>query len=152
VDTNRNKQPDGGGRQCRFTSLHSLNSEGENENPYPESALTQTLTGKLRNKHNQLDTHFTFTYTLLRFKVSTCFGHYLSIIRRHYTNATLVTIVCSCRCGLVSGFGKTDVAVFPQPEILNIQTFSRNTARFFPLEMCLSECLFSAHVSHLHVN
>jgi hypothetical protein len=25
----------------------------------------------------------------------------------HYTNAELVTIVCSCRCGLVSGCGKT---------------------------------------------
>jgi hypothetical protein len=37
----------------------------------------------LRNKHNQLDTHFTFTYTLLRIEVSTCFGHYLSIFRRH---------------------------------------------------------------------
>jgi hypothetical protein len=24
-----------------------------------------------------------------------------------YTNAALVTIVCSCGCGLVSGFGKT---------------------------------------------
>jgi hypothetical protein len=48
---------------------------------------------KLRNKHNQLDTHFTLTITLLRFKVSTCFGHYLPIIRRHYTNAALVTVV-----------------------------------------------------------
>jgi hypothetical protein len=62
---------------------------------------------KSRNKHNQPDTHFTFTYTLLRFKVSTCFGYYLPIFRRHYTNADLVTIVCSCRCGLVSGCGKT---------------------------------------------
>jgi hypothetical protein len=41
----------------------------------------------------------------LRFKVSTCFGHYLPIFRRHYMNAGLVTIVCSCRCGLVSGCG-----------------------------------------------
>jgi hypothetical protein len=47
----------------------------------------------LRNKHNQLDTHFTFTNTLLKFKVSTCFWHYLSIFRRHYTNADLVTVV-----------------------------------------------------------
>jgi hypothetical protein len=61
----------------------------------------------LRNKHNQLDTHFTFTFTLLRFKVSTCFGHYLPIFRRHYTYAGLVTIVCSCRCGLVLGCGNT---------------------------------------------
>jgi hypothetical protein len=30
---------------------------------------------QLRNKHNQLDAHFTFTFTLFRFKVSTCFGH-----------------------------------------------------------------------------
>jgi hypothetical protein len=41
------------------------------------------------------------------FSVSTCFGHYLPILRRQYTNAELVTIVCSCRCGLVSGYGKT---------------------------------------------
>jgi hypothetical protein len=56
----------------------------------------------LRNKHNQLDTLFTFTCTLLRFKVSTCFGQFLPIFRRHYTNAGLVIIVCGCRCGLVS--------------------------------------------------
>jgi hypothetical protein len=47
----------------------------------------------LRNKHNQLDTHFTFTFTLLRFKVSTCFWHCLPIIRRHYMKEALVTIV-----------------------------------------------------------
>jgi hypothetical protein len=41
------------------------------------------------------------------FNVSTCFGHYLPILRRHYTDAELVVIVCSCRCGLVSGCGKT---------------------------------------------
>jgi hypothetical protein len=40
----------------------------------------------------KLDTHFTFTYTLLRFSVSTCFGHYLPIIRRQYTDTDLVTI------------------------------------------------------------
>jgi hypothetical protein len=40
----------------------------------------------------------------------------LPILRRHYTNAGLVTVVCGCRCGLVSGCGKT--AVFPHPEIL----------------------------------
>jgi hypothetical protein len=56
----------------------------------------------LRSKHNQLDTHFTFTYTLIRFKVSTCFRHYLPIFRRHYMNAYLVTVVCGCSCGLVS--------------------------------------------------
>jgi hypothetical protein len=50
--------------------------------------------------------HFTFAITFLRFKVSTCFRHYLPIISRHYTNAALVTIVCSYRCGVVSGFGK----------------------------------------------
>jgi hypothetical protein len=49
----------------------------------------------LHNKYNQLDTHFTYTITLFRFKVSICFGHYLSVIRRHYRNAALVTIVCS---------------------------------------------------------
>jgi hypothetical protein len=62
---------------------------------------------QLVNKHNQLDTHITFTYTLIRFKVSTCFRHYLPIFRRHYTNADLLTIVLGCRCGLVSGCGKT---------------------------------------------
>jgi hypothetical protein len=57
--------------------------------------------------------HFTFTVTLLRFKVSTCFGHYLPIIRRHYMNAALVTVVCSCRCGLVSDSGRL---FCPNPE------------------------------------
>jgi hypothetical protein len=33
-----------------------------------------------------------FHYTLLMFNVSTCFGHYLPIFRRYYTNAELVTI------------------------------------------------------------
>jgi hypothetical protein len=56
----------------------------------------------LHNKRKQLDTHFTFTYTLFRFKVSTFLGPYLSILRRHYTNAGLVIIVCCCRCGLAS--------------------------------------------------
>jgi hypothetical protein len=32
-----------------------------------------------------IGTLFTSTYILLRFKVSTCFGHYLPIFRRHYT-------------------------------------------------------------------
>jgi hypothetical protein len=50
-----------------------------------------------------------FHYTLLRFKFSTCFGHYLPIFRRHYMNAGLVTIVCSCKCGLISGCGKWSV-------------------------------------------
>jgi hypothetical protein len=63
--------------------------------------LTCIIVTWLRVKHNQLDTHFTFTYTLLRFKVLTFFGHYLPIIKRQYTNAALVTIVCSCRCGLI---------------------------------------------------
>jgi hypothetical protein len=40
------------------------------------------------------------------FSVSTCFGHWLPILRRYYTNTGLVTIVCSCRCVLVSGYGK----------------------------------------------
>jgi hypothetical protein len=52
---------------------------------------------KLRHIYNQRDAHFTFTYTLLRFTLSTCF---LPIFRRHYTKADLVTIVRSCRCGL----------------------------------------------------
>jgi hypothetical protein len=61
----------------------------------PRSVLVKmrNVSDKLRNQHNQLDTDFTFTYALLRFKVSTCFGHYLPIFRRHYTNANLVTIV-----------------------------------------------------------
>jgi hypothetical protein len=67
---------------------------------------------QLRNKQNQLDTIFIFTYTLSRFKVSTCFGHYLPIFRRHYKNAGLVIIVC--RCGLALGCGRT--AVFPTPK------------------------------------
>jgi hypothetical protein len=45
----------------------------------------------------------TSLFTLLRFTVSACFGHYLPILRRHYTNA-----------GLVTGCGKT--TVFPHPE------------------------------------
>jgi hypothetical protein len=49
----------------------------------------------------------TSLFTLLSFTVSTCFGHCLPILRRHYTNAGLVTVVCGCRCGLVSGCGKT---------------------------------------------
>jgi hypothetical protein len=53
---------------------------------------------KLCNKPNQPDTHFTFTSTLLVYNVWTCFGHYLPIIRRHYTNVDLVIVVCSCRC------------------------------------------------------
>jgi hypothetical protein len=48
-------------------------------------------------------------FTLLRFTVSTCFGHYLPILRRLYTKAGFVTVVCGCRCGLVSGCGKTTV-------------------------------------------
>jgi hypothetical protein len=48
----------------------------------------------LRNKRNQLDTHFILTYTSLRFKFSTCFRHYLPIFRRQYSNADLVAIVC----------------------------------------------------------
>jgi hypothetical protein len=47
-----------------------------------------------RNKHNQRDIHFTLTYTLLRFKDSTYFGHYLLIFRRHYTNTDLVAVLC----------------------------------------------------------
>jgi hypothetical protein len=48
-----------------------------------------------------------FHYTLLLFSISTCFGHYFPILSRHYTDAELVAIGCSCRCGLVSGYGKT---------------------------------------------
>jgi hypothetical protein len=53
----------------------------------------------LRNKHNQLDT-LHFHYHFIEVQVSTCFGHYLPIMR-HYTYASLVTTVCSCRCGCV---------------------------------------------------
>jgi hypothetical protein len=53
----------------------------------------------------------TSLFTLLRFTVSTCFVHYLPILRRHYTNAGLVTVVWGCRCGLVSGCGKTTGSV-----------------------------------------
>jgi hypothetical protein len=48
------------------------------------------------------------------FNVSICFGHYLPILRRHHTNVQLVTVVCSCRCVLVPGYGKAEV--FPYPE------------------------------------
>jgi hypothetical protein len=51
----------------------------------------------------------TSLFTLLWLTVSTCFGHYLPILRRHYTNAGLVTVVCSCRCGLVSGCGNINL-------------------------------------------
>jgi hypothetical protein len=44
------------------------------------------------NKHNQLDTHFTFNNILLSFSVSTCFGYYLPIFRRQYTNANLLAL------------------------------------------------------------
>jgi hypothetical protein len=42
----------------------------------------------------------TSTLTLLIFKVSTCFGHYLPILSRHYMNAELVTTVCSIKLSL----------------------------------------------------
>jgi hypothetical protein len=51
--------------------------------------------------------HFTITFTLLKFKASTCFGHHLSILRRHYTNTVLVGVACCCRCSLFTGYGKT---------------------------------------------
>jgi hypothetical protein len=38
-----------------------------------------------------------------RFKVSTCFRHHFPIFGMHYTNAVLVSVVCSYRCGLFSG-------------------------------------------------
>jgi hypothetical protein len=40
---------------------------------------------------------------LFGFKASTCFVHHLSVFRRHYTNAVLVSVVCGCRCGLFEG-------------------------------------------------
>jgi hypothetical protein len=59
------------------------------------------------NTTNLIHTRFTFTYTSLMFKVSTCFAHYLPIFRRHYTNDGLVSTVCGCRCGLISWTGCT---------------------------------------------
>lgn len=47
MDTDRNERPCGCGRQCRFVSLHSLHSGRENDNPCPESVLTETRTGKV---------------------------------------------------------------------------------------------------------
>jgi hypothetical protein len=41
------------------------------------------------------------------------FRDYLPILRRHYTNAGLVTVVCGCRCGLVSGCGKSSHILRP---------------------------------------
>jgi hypothetical protein len=54
----------------------------------------RVIVTSLHNKHNQLETHFTFTYALLRFKVSTCFGRYLSIFRRQFWWLLLVEIIC----------------------------------------------------------
>jgi hypothetical protein len=61
----------------------------------------------INNNNNNIRNHLIHTshFTLLRFTDSTCFGHYLPLLRRHYTNAGLVTVVCGCRCGLVSGCG-----------------------------------------------
>jgi hypothetical protein len=55
------------------------------------------------------------------FNVSTCFGHYLPILRRHYTDTELVAIVCGCSCGLVPGHGKRPPHIYhctQQPPIL----------------------------------
>jgi hypothetical protein len=62
------------------------------------------------------------------FSVSTCFGHYLPILRRHCTNAELVTIVCSCRCGLVWGYGKSSHILRP--------THARNMPRHWTSIKC----------------
>jgi hypothetical protein len=51
--------------------------------------------------HPSLPLHFIDVQCL---NISICFGHYLPFLRRHYTDAELVAIVCSCRCGLVSGY------------------------------------------------
>jgi hypothetical protein len=49
--------------------------------------------------------HFTITFTVLKLKASTCFGHHLSIastcfghhvpiLRRHYSNTVLMGVTC----------------------------------------------------------
>jgi hypothetical protein len=44
--------------------------------------------------------HFTITFTLLKLKASTFFGHHLPILRRHCTNTVLVGVACCCRSRL----------------------------------------------------
>jgi hypothetical protein len=48
--------------------------------------------------HTSLSLHFIDAQCL------DSFGRYLHIIRRHYTDVELVAIVCSCKCGLVTGY------------------------------------------------
>jgi hypothetical protein len=38
--------------------------------------------------------HFTFTFTLLKLKPSTCFGQQLPLLRRHYATTVLVGVAC----------------------------------------------------------
>jgi hypothetical protein len=47
--------------------------------------------------------HFTFTFIILKLKASTCFGHHLPILRKHYTNTVLVGVACCYRCRLFTG-------------------------------------------------
>jgi hypothetical protein len=82
-----------------FVSLH-LNKLIYRYTVYRE---TQYFCNHVINTTNLIHTRFTFNYTLLRFEALTCFGHYLPIFRRHYTNAGLVTVVCGSRWGFVSG-------------------------------------------------
>jgi hypothetical protein len=90
----------------------------------------------------------TSLFALLRFTVSTCLGHYLPILRRHYTNAGLVTVVCGCRCGLVSGCGKT--TVFPHPEKWKVKCVSSWYCLLWNYYMkCLKRC---SHMKWMKLN
>jgi hypothetical protein len=50
----------------------------------------------LHNKHNKLDTHFTFTCTFIRVLSLDMFRASLAHLQEAYTNAVL----CGCRSGL----------------------------------------------------
>jgi hypothetical protein len=66
--------------------------------------LIQTNAGKNKklwsSSTNLIHFTITFTFTLLKLKASTYFGHHLPILRRHYINTVLVlvVVVCCYRC------------------------------------------------------
>jgi hypothetical protein len=73
--------------------------------------------------HTSLSLHFIDVQCLDIF-----FGHYLPILRKHYTDAELVTIGCSCRCGLVLWFFVvlqfyTNVAISALQQLLPRESF-----------------------------
>jgi hypothetical protein len=64
-------------RCSNWMDIHSVKVLGDSPNVCFNPINTQEY--ELYNKHQKLDTLFSFIYTLLRFKVSTCFGHYCSL-------------------------------------------------------------------------